>query len=145
VYAGIFGISGLVSGLAFFAPVEQEQGALAPVIGACILLGTGLFTINWLLIGRFCVWDSGIIKADWLGFVRQDVPFQALSRVDLGTRPSVPTPARVVEIQIHDEVFILDRRIWGDAGLRALLRSILQNYPAAPFSEEVREYIELSP
>jgi len=139
IFAVFFGVIGLIAGLGFFAPAEQV--ALAPVFGSLILLGTALFTINWLFISRICVGSEGIARIDWLGLVRQDVPFASMSRIDLSARPSVPLPAKVVEIETIHQLLVLDRRRFGDPGIRALLHSILEHYPTAPFSAKVRDYV----
>jgi hypothetical protein len=140
VFAVLHGGMGTIAGLCFFAPVEQVP--LAPVYGALILLGTGLFTINWLVIARTCVGSTGITRTDWLGLYRREIPFHALSRIDLGTRPSVPMSARVVEFETSEGMFVLDRRTYGDQGVKQLLCAIREYHPDVTLTTSLTDYID---
>lgn len=139
IFGLIFAVFGLSGGLAFFAP-WVDQADLAPLWGTILLVGTILFTVNYFKTSYICVTRSGITRTEWLGLVKEEFPFAALSRIELGTRPSVPLLAQVVEIKIGHRTLILDRRSYGDENLQRMLNLILHYYPQAPVAGPAKEY-----
>lgn len=69
-----------------------------------------------------------------------EFPFQSLLRIDLGKSPGLVIPATALEIRLENSFWVLNDKEYSGETLRALIISILANYPDAPISETAKRY-----